>query len=958
MSGTRRPGSIDGLWRVLAPSIGIWGVAAVAVAMPGSGAWIGAASVLCGVLAAVIAYAVGRRDRSARRKPGLLGSRALGAVLVGAAGLLLLSVRLVGLEEDRRHPGLNDAADRGRSATVDVQLSAYPGSRVSEDGTRSWLRGTVDAAPILVWIDGAADPRWGPGSRIRVTGAVRAQPPESDAAFEIAARGAVESIPGTLDAAVSTLAEARARLVAAAARVPGAELVPGFAVGDTSPIPELLGERMRATSLTHLTAVSGSNCALVVGAIAWTSARFGAGRRTRVVLSAAALVGFVALIGPDASVQRAAIMAGVMLASRFGGVPGSGLPALGAAVLFLLVADPWESRQAGFGLSVLATGGVLLLAPAIEERLRRFGRLPRVLALPIAMSVAAQVACGPGLLLIEPGIPLAGILANLLAAPAAPIGTGVGLIAVLLLGISAPAGGAAVVVASWASSWVAAVAEVCATLPLARLEWPGGWSGALLLVVVQCAPMIAAALRSGALGLPGGARARRRAPWRPAPPKPRAVRVAIALLASGAGGISAGITVAAPIAERAATPRDWAFVACDVGQGDALLVRDPRAPDSVVLVDTGDEPERLSECLRRFGVGRIRLLVLTHDDRDHVGALARVIDRVESAIIAPPVGQPVGGAAGQPRQEPCASDERVVAERRVLRELCAAGIPVELGEAGRRLALPRNGESASGSSSGPGSSALEVSVLAPSVGQRPADTNGASLVLRARASGFAMLLLADTGREEQATLLRERSDLSADLVKIAHHGSRDHDPRLASAVGAGLAVVSVGAGNRYGHPTAEAISSYEQAGSTVLRTDRHGSIAISPGDGGAAETWVERGDEDAGSRAMSAGCSRLEGWQRQRAEPRARSLTWAGSRRAPRPSYSSADPSRSSPTAPLGPSATSSKPRFPRPRSTTSRLPATPRARSSRSRAPPSSPNPDSSGSTGSRSAPTRSSPT
>lgn len=961
MSAARRSDTVDGLWRVLAPSLCIWAVAAAVIAVPGAGVWLSAASVMAALLSSAVAHVVGgRRSRAGSSTDPVLGARVLGVLLIGAAALLLLGVRLIVLEEDRRHSGLSTAAGSGRAMTVEVRLSAYPGSRASEDGTRSWLRGTVDAAPVLVWLDGAPDPEWGPGSRVGVTGGIRAQPPESGAAFEISARGAAESIPGALDGIVGTLAESRARLAAAAAVVPGAELVPGFAVGDTSPVPERLDDSMRATSLTHLTAVSGSNCALVIGAITWVSARLGAGRRTRIVLSGLALVGFVALIGPDASVQRAAVMAGVMLASRFGGVPGAGLPALGAAVLLLVLADPWESRQAGFGLSVFATGGVLLLVPALEERLRRTARLPRVLGLPIAMSVASQFACGPGLLLIEPGIPLAGILANLLAAPAAPIGTGVGLIALLLLGISESLGSAAVVVASWAARWVAAVAEACQTLPLARLEWPGGWLGAALLIAVQCAPLIAIGLRSGAIGLPGGARVRQRAPWRPAPSVPTVVRVTIALLVFGSAGISAGITVAVPLAERAATPRDWAFVACDVGQGDALLLRDPRSPDAVALVDTGDEPERLTDCLRRFAVDRIQRLVLTHDDRDHVGALERVIDRVDSATIAPPVGPPVAPIAEGTSWDACGGDPRAIAERRVLRELCAAAIPVELGVAGSGISLPsRTGDAlASEGAQREERSGVEVSVLAPSVGERPADSNGASLVLGVRVVGLTMLLLADTGREEQLRLQRAGTDLSADLVKIAHHGSRDHDPRLAPAVSAGLAVVSVGAGNRYGHPTPEAIASYEQAGSVVLRTDRLGSIAISPRGDGTARVWAERGGEATGGRAMSAGCPKLEGWQWQRAEARARSLRWDGSRRARRRSCSSAAPRRSSPTVLHGPSAISSRPRSPRPRFTTSKPPGTPPARSSRSRVPPSSPSPASSASMASRSAPTRSSPT
>lgn len=888
---------LDGTWRMLAPALLAWAAAALAIAVPGSGALL----VAGGVLAALPLGLLGLRRAHGSPSMGSRGGGPWGALLICAAALLLLGARLLVLEEGRQHPELADAAERGRTISLEVRLSAYPGSRATDTGTRSWLRGTAEGTPVLVWLDGDPDPSWGPGSRLRLAGRPSALPPESDAAFEISARGAVGPVPEHSAPAVDALAEARARLVAASARVPGAELVPGFAVGDTSLVPERLGEQMRAASLTHLTAVSGSNCALITGAIIWVAARLGAGRRTRVLLAGAGLLGFVALIGPDASVLRAAIMAGVMLAGRFGGIPGSGLPALGAAVLLMLIADPWQSRHPGFGLSVLATGGVLLLVPPIESGLRRVARLPRVLALPIAMSVAAQLTCGSGLLLLEPGIPIAGIPANLLAAPAAPLGTGAGLLALLLLGAAEPVGGLAVVVAGWAAHWVATVAEVCDALPLARLEWPGGWIGAALLVLVQGSPAIALALRRGTVGLPGARRAVRRAPWRSPPPVPLAVRIAVAVLGAGSAGVAVAITAIGPLAEGATAPGDWSFVACDVGQGDALLIRDPSVPEAVALIDTGDEPQLLLDCLARFGVGRVSLLVLTHDDRDHVGALDRVLDRVDSALIAPPVGvrapEPADGA------DACGPRGDRAAARSVLRTLCGAGIPVGIGTAGRSVRLGSGAEpSQAGRDDGGG---VELRVLAPGSGARPADTNAASIVMRARTARFTALLLADTGREEHARLRRSESDLSADLVKVAHHGSRDQDPELAREIGASLAVVSVGAGNRYGHPTTDAIAAHERAGSAVLRTDRLGSIAVS-GSREQLAVWAERGNAREAGRSMSVGCPRLEGWQRQEAEPRARSRRWTGSTRVRLRSSSSAGPRASSRIARRAPSANDS----------------------------------------------------
>lgn len=126
-----------------------------------------------------------------------------------------------------------------------------------------------------------------------------------------------------------------------------------------------------------------------------------------------------------------------------------------------------------------------------------------------------------------------------------------------------------------------------------------------------------------------------RVPWEPPRPRRRRVSTWVAALLCGSLGACLGPTLVVPATTRLTTPNDWNVVACDIGQGDALLLRDARAPETVMLVGTGDDPERLASCLDRFGVHRIAILVLTHDDRDHVGALSVVVDRVDRALVAP-----------------------------------------------------------------------------------------------------------------------------------------------------------------------------------------------------------------------------------------------------------------------------------------------------------------------------------
>jgi competence protein ComEC len=821
MSGAERSATADrltrtrsppGAWRIFAPALLAWGCAAIAVLHPGTGRMIAVLAAAVGSL--LLSLAVLTR-RTAAGRVALLALR-YGAVSCAVLVLVGSSIELG--ERARADPSLARAAEHQRTLEIDVALRGFPQAQVSPAQPRAWAEaetiGASGMVPVVLWMrgdtaveaaSGTGAAPWAPATRLVVRGRLVALEPGSAAAYGVRVEAAriaptADGRPCPIEEAGRIAAALRTQLRASAEAVPGAALVPGFAVGDTALVDDELARRMQQTSLTHLVAVSGANCALVTGAMVRCAGLLGAGRRSRIVLAGAALAGFVFLVGPDASVQRAALMAAVVLVSGFGGKRAVALPALGSAMLLLLIANPWQALQPGFALSVAATAGILLIVPGLERGMSRLLPVPRWLLLPVAVALAAQLACGPLLLLLQSGIPAAGVLANVLAAPAAPLGTGLGLLA-----LSAAAGEAVTVLAALPARWVASTAVVTAQLPLARWPWPEGWPGALLLAAVECAVLMAGSLLTRRVSLPRD-RAAGRVPWRGRRPISTRGRAAVAVLLCAAGGTFAGPTVVAPLVSGAGAPHEWSVVACDVGQGDALLLRDPEHPEGVVLVDTGDEPEMLDACLDRFGVRRIALLVLTHDDRDHVGALGAVAALSDAALVAP--------------------DNRADgAQRPVLTRLEAAGIPHRIGEAGER-----------GSVGG-----LHWEVVAPPVGSTPADTNAASVVLRVRAGELSVLLLADTGADEQRALRASGADLGADIAKVAHHGSRDQDPAFAEAIGAALALVSVGADNGYGHPAAETLDAFEAAGSRTLRTDLHGSIAISgaPGD---LRVWVERGE--------------------------------------------------------------------------------------------------------------------
>ncbi len=566
----------------------------------------------------------------------------------------------------------------------------------------------------------------------------------------------------------------------------GGALLPGLAIGDTTAVSDDLDSAMKRSALSHLTAVSGANCAIVVGLVLGIGALARWPRSVRVGVALTALGGFVVLVTPEPSVVRAAVMAAVVLLALVSGRPARGLPVLGLAVLGIVVLDPWIAREYGFVLSVLATASLLVLAGPLAAWLSRW--LPAPLALAVAVPLAAQVACQPVLILLAPEVPLSGVLANMLAAPAAPVATIVGMIACLLAPIIPPLALLVAGVAWLPAAWIAGVARVCSQLPGALLPWPEGALGAVMLSVLTVAVLIAAGL--------------------PAPLGSARMRLRVALAAVAALVVIAGATAGATALRALGRPADWVIAQCDIGQGDAVLVR---SANQLALIDTGADPALLSHCLDTLGVVRVDLLVLTHFDLDHAGGVPAIVGRVDR-VLHGPTGRAADEAvldalaAGGARMTPCGEGDRGT-----------------LGDYAWR-------------------------VLGPPAHRGIEPGNDASLVLELRPGPGcpacpSMLALGDLGADAQLRLATAHTLRRVDVVKVSHHGSPDQHLPLYTAVDASLALIGVGADNTYGHPAPGLLDALITRGATVVRSDHHGLALIAPAAAGETgwRVWVERG---------------------------------------------------------------------------------------------------------------------
>jgi competence protein ComEC len=549
-----------------------------------------------------------------------------------------------------------------------------------------------------------------------------------------------------------------------------AGLLPGLVVGDTRAMDPVLAEDFRRAGLTHLTAVSGANVAIALTGVLWPLRRRAVDRRVQAVIGGLVLVGFVVLARPSPSVVRAAAMGAVTLLALASGRSKAAIPALGAAVGVLLLHDPGLARDAGFALSVAATAAIVLLAPGWSRRLRDRG-WPPVLADALAVSTAAGLATAPIVAGLSGTVSLVSLPANLLAAPAVAPATVLGLLAAVVGVLVPPLADGLVWLAGWPVRWLVLIAERAAAVPDAAAGWPAGTGGAVLLTVL---------FLLGAWGL-----------WRFGRLRPLALAALVGLVVLGW-----------PIRQtvRGWPPQDTIAVACDVGQGDALVL--PAGPAAGVLVDTGPDVGAVDRCLDRMGIDALPLVLLSHLDADHMGGLAGALTGRDVGVVATATLSP--------------ADDRVGTLGRLVRR---AG-----GE--RAVLVPGDRRSVGG---------VAVEVLAPDPARATASAapNDLSMVARVTVRGVRILLTGDLGAGAESRLVSSGIDLRADVLKVPHHGSSDADPEFLAASGARVALVSVGADNTYGHPTARTLTWLTGDGMRIHRTDREGDLAVV----GSAGSW-------------------------------------------------------------------------------------------------------------------------
>jgi competence protein ComEC len=357
-------------------------------------------------------------------------------------------------------------------------------------------------------------------------------------------------------------------------------LIPGMVLGDTSKQSPEFKDAMKRSGLTHLVAVSGANFAIVSTFVLWCMQFLIRRKNVRIIATAIALICFIALVRPSPSVLRAAAMAAVLLLAQLGKRGSDSLPALGFAMCAVVLGDPWQARDAGFALSVLATAGLLLLAPQIVEKLPTHKKLAGALAPPIA----AIVFCSPILVSLSGYLSPMSIIANLLAAPVvAPI-TVLGFIAALVSPIAPWLTEFILFFIRFPAGFITGVAHWVAAFPVLTIH--NGLIGFGFVALILAALFLF------------------KRSWKQSTAVLLIVIFSLGWLQRWPAG-------------------DWQVAQCDVGQGDSLVVN--LGADRAIVIDVGPEPVAEDKCLKNLGIKEIPLLILSHFHADHVGGLSGLL---------------------------------------------------------------------------------------------------------------------------------------------------------------------------------------------------------------------------------------------------------------------------------------------------------------------------------------------
>lgn len=523
-------------------------------------------------------------------------------------------------------------------------------------------------------------------------------------------------------------------------------------------------EDYKITGLAHVIAVSGSHLAVVAMFVNVVAMRLALPARLRVAGVLLLVGSYLVFSGCSVSAARSVVMVTVALSSLFAARRASSLNALGVCVLAFLVLDPKACVSVSFLLSAGSTLGIILFASLMSSWFPCGKAARSLLVEPLALTFSSSMTTQLYSAALFSQLPLVSPLANIVVSPLFALGCVAGLVAAVVACAFPDAASLAVSLAAVSVVPMQLSVEVLAAAPFASVPFAASELAMLLASIALCALVYRV--------------------W----PSARCARrsLAVLLLVLVLPGAAASV-------ERVSADE---LIMLDVGQGDSLVVRSGGAS---LMVDTGNRTALLKEALGRNCVWGLDGVLITHADDDHcasLGDLAYALD-VDGVFLS----------------EGTAS--------------CSCGNCRDLVGAAEDLrGKPELSYLSQGDVLHVGDFTLEV--LWPDGFQdEGGNADSLCLLLKHELSGSTALLTGDAESEVIERIMAERKLEDIDVLKVGHHGSEGAvAPAQLDELNPSVALVSVGKGNRYGHPHADTVADLEASGAAVLRTDECGDVSV------------------------------------------------------------------------------------------------------------------------------------
>ncbi|MDR2748987.1 MAG: ComEC/Rec2 family competence protein [Bifidobacteriaceae bacterium] len=625
----------------------------------------------------------------------------------------------------------------------------------------------------------------------------------------------------------------------------GKALVPAMAIGYTNNFESELSDWFKISGLTHLVAISGSHFVIIISLIGSFLIAFGVTRKATAVIEVVSILSFMALVHPQPSVERAAFMGIIGLAGLLFRRRTLSLTALSITIICLLIIDPYLATNYGFAMSCAATAGIILVCPQIADALARF--LGEKIASILSVTISAQLFCGPIIILIYPYFTPYSLIANFLVtpfvAPATILGVGSALISPFIPTVS--------YILAFGSSVFAYpvyfVAKIIVSLPFAKIEWIQGAPGCALMIAFNLVlyftltgKMYSALYIHFKKMIPAYIESRLSLLHFDTKEKFKKYKIvflrkpvlAFSLTALIILPFAVGGALIIPKYFTAAIDSNWKIAACDIGQGDSSVIK--TAPEHAIVIDTGPEDGPEKKCLDDLGIKTIDLLMLSHFHDDHVSGIKGALSGrdVKEAIVSN-------------------SDTPAAQANMLYSALKDKGVPFIKAKSGAGGTINADGtinsnEAGRANEAGDGVQWYIFQALEPpqsatksnttkstssktstnsksSTAKEDAFSNDSSIGAIVYSAGLKMIFLGDMETKAQTEALKQLKSLNLsnfDILKVAHHGSKTQNEKLAELIHPKIAIFEVGKDNTYGHPNSKTISMFENMGAAIIRTDQ------------------------------------------------------------------------------------------------------------------------------------------